>query len=56
MLRDKTERYIIERMGEIAKAYYEPYDSEDTKNAKQNEILTIEYNLYKKLLKELYNF
>ena len=56
MLRDKTERYIIEKMAEISKEYYEPYDLEDRTNEKKNEKLNIQYEIYKQMLKDLYNF
>lgn len=54
-LENKMERKLIQKMADICKEYYEPYDSQDRcQEALKNSDRKIKYQCYKELLLELW--
>ena len=54
-LENKMERTLIQKMAEICKEYYTPYDDMDRcREAQLNAERKIKYNTYKDLLLELW--
>lgn len=56
MFNDKNERYFIIKMAELAAKYQEPYDKMDQEAYQHNQPLEQQYDLYRKILKDLCNF
>lgn len=54
-LKNSTVRYLIIKMAELAKDYQEPYDDRDMAAFKNNEKLSLKWEVYEEIFIDAWN-